>query len=99
MARVVDITDKLSFDENPVIRIKGEELEVQSGAENMLRILGLFDSEKTEVHAAVEAAELMFNDRDKKKIARMKLQIGDYMQLIKEAINVALDADDSQGEQ
>ena len=31
MAKVVDITEKLSFDENPVLKIKDIEVEVKSG--------------------------------------------------------------------
>ena len=32
MARVVDITDKLTFDENPSLKIKGKLLEVNADA-------------------------------------------------------------------
>lgn len=99
MAKVVDITEKLSFNENPVLRIKGEDLEIQSSAENMLKILGMFDSGKTEIQAAVEATELLFNERDKKKIKKLNLQISDYMKVIKLAVDTAMEEDDSQGEQ
>lgn len=99
MAKVVDITDKLSFDENPVIRIKGQDLEVQAGAENILRILGLFGSEKNELRAAAEATELLFNEKDRKKLEKMKLNIKDYTEVIKTAIYIATEEEENTGEQ
>lgn len=98
MGKILDITDKLSFDENPVIRIKGEDLEIQASAENMLKIMGMFDSGKTEIQAAMEATDLIFNERDKKKIKKLGLQIKDYMKLIQIAIDTAMDLEESQGE-
>ena len=98
MGKIVDITDKLSFDENPVIRIKGEELEILADAENMLKIMGMFDSGRTEIQAAMEATDLIFNERDKKKIKKLELQIKDYLKLIQIAIDTAMDLEENQGE-
>lgn len=98
MSKVVDITDKLSFDTNPVIKIKNEEIEVQSDTETMLKIMGLFGGEKSEVQASVEAAGLLFNEKDKKKIKKMGLQMKDYMKLIETAMDIAMDSEDSMGE-
>lgn len=99
MAKIVDITDKLSFDENPVLLVKGEKIEVQADAENMLKIMGLFRNGKSETEASAEAANLIFNERDRKKIAKMKIPIKDYMILIQEAMNLAMGEDDASGEQ
>ena len=49
MAKVVDITEKLSFDENPKIKIKGHEFEVNSDAKTMLEIMGLFSTDRKSV--------------------------------------------------
>lgn len=99
MSKVVDITDKLSFDTNPVLKIKEENIEVRSDAETMLKIMGLFSGDTNEVEAAVKAAELIFSEKDQKKIAKMGLQMKDYMILVKEAMNLAMDEDDNGGEQ
>ena len=45
MAKVVDITDKLNFDENPKLKIKGVVVTVNADAETMLRIMGAFGNE------------------------------------------------------
>ena len=41
MAKIVDITEKLSFEGNPRLKIKGRELEVNADAPTMLKVMGL----------------------------------------------------------
>ena len=41
MAKCIDITDKLSFDKNPVLIIKGRKFVVNADAGTMLEIMGL----------------------------------------------------------
>lgn len=48
MARKVDITDKLSFEENPSLVIKGEVLEVNADALTMLKVMGLMSADAPE---------------------------------------------------
>ena len=56
MAKVIDITDKLNFEESPAITIKGQVYKVNDSAETMLKLMGLFDDrpEAEEVPAAYE---------------------------------------------
>ena len=95
MAKVIDITEKLSFNENPVLKVGNVELEVKADAENMLKIMGLFSGEKNEIQAAVEAAALLFSKEDQKKINSKKLSMKDYMILIKEAMDAAMGEEES----
>lgn len=97
MARVVDITNKLSFDENPKIRIKDEEFEVNADARTMLEIMGVFSS-KNQAEAAVEAYEKLYSEKDRKKIDRLKLPFKDFMKMIEESMDLIM-GEDSQGEQ
>lgn len=102
MSKKINITDKLSFDTNPVIKIKEQEIEIQSGAENMLKIMGLFGSgnDRTEVQASIEAANLLFAEADKEKIRKLNLQMKDYMLVIEEAMNAAMETNGEElGEQ
>ena len=39
MAKVVDITDKLTFDGNPCLMVKGEKIEVNADAPTMMKVL------------------------------------------------------------
>ena len=99
MSKVVDITDKLSFDTNPVLVVKGEELEVHSDAETVLKIIGLFNGDKGELEASTEAIELLFSEKDREKIKNLNLQMKDYKILIQEAVNLAVGDDGSEGEE
>ncbi len=42
MARVVDITDKLSFDANPTLVVKGKKLEVNADV-YLLKVMGFLE--------------------------------------------------------
>lgn len=96
MAKVVDITDKLSFDENPKLRIKDVEVTVNADTETMLRIMGAFGNE-SEMQASLKAYDLMFSEKDRKKINGLKLPAKSLMTLIQEAMNLVMGEDD-QGE-
>ena len=50
MAKVVDITDKLSFEENPKLKIKGMVVTVNADAETMLRIMGALGTRQSSRH-------------------------------------------------
>ena len=41
MAKVVDITDKLTFDGNPCLMVKGEKIEVNADAPTMMKVLNV----------------------------------------------------------
>lgn len=46
--KIIDITEKLSFEENPILVIKGKELEVNTDAETVLKLMGIIgDQEDT----------------------------------------------------
>lgn len=85
MAKAIDITEKLSFDENPRIMIKDQEIEVNADAKTMLEIMGLFNN-KSEVEATLAAYEKMISEKDRKKIDKLKLPFKDLMIIIQEAM-------------
>ena len=87
MARKVDITDKLTFDGNPILVIKGKELEVNADAPTVLRIMNLAadDPGPKEVAAIYN---LIFPDKDRKEI-----------EIIKAAISLVTGEETDQGEQ
>ena len=46
MAKVIDITDRLSFEESPKLVIKGQEIGVNTDAPTMLKVMGLMGEGK-----------------------------------------------------
>jgi hypothetical protein len=81
MAKIIDITDKLSFEEKPKIIIKGVEIEVNDSATNFLKLASGQISDK-------EMVALLFSSEDQKKIEKLDLNVGDFMKLLETAANL-----------
>ena len=97
MAKIVDITEKLSFDENPKLKIKDKVFEVRADAKTMLEIMGLFGSDN-EVEAALGAYGKMFSEKDRKTIEGMKLPFKDLMAIIQAGMSLVQGAEEEAGE-
>lgn len=96
MSKIVDITDKLAFDENPKLVIKGKELEVNADATTVLKIMGILgDGDNVQPSDVVKMYELIFSEADRKKIERMKLQFSDFQTLVFSAINLITGEEES----
>ncbi len=96
MSKIVDITEKLSFEQNPVLKIKDIEIEVNSDAKTILEIMGNFKT-KTEVEASLDSVDKLFSREDQEKLDGLKLQFSDFMAVISAAMELVMG--DTQGEQ
>ena len=97
MARIIDITDKLKFEENPKIIIKGEEFEVNTDAATMIEIISIFDG-NDETQAVVKAYKKLFSEEARNKLAAMKISMADLTIIIKSAMELVQGGYDPQGE-
>ena len=96
MAKTIDITDKLAFDENPKLVVKGKELEVNADATTVLKIMGILgDGDNVQPSDVVKMYELIFSDADRKKIDKMKLQFADFQTLVFSAIGLITGKEES----
>lgn len=86
MAKVVDITDKLSFEGNPALVIKGKKLEVNGDAPTMLKVMNFVTSDGIEIDQINEAYKLIFPDKSQVEIEKMKLGLNDWMTVVQSAI-------------
>ena len=93
MAKVIDITDKLNFEESPAITIKGQVYKVNDSAETMLKLMGLFD-DRPETEAVPAADELLFSEEDRERLKGLNLNFKDFMTLIEEAMDLVRGGDD-----
>ena len=69
MAKCIDITEKLSFDKNPALIIKGRKFIVNADAGTMLEIMGLFKEGSSDTETTVAAYEKLFSE---KTVMRLK---------------------------
>lgn len=100
MAKVVDITEKLSFDQNPCLVIKGKQLEVNADAPTMLKLIGIMkaDGSGVEMENLNKAYELVLPKESRKVIDEMKLSFKDWSTVIEAAMTLIM-GDDEPGEQ
>lgn len=99
MARIVDITDKLSFDGNPSIVIKGKTLEVNADAPTMLKVMGLMGNSEPGAKEIVDMYEMMFPEKSKKEIEKLKLGFNDLIVAVEAAVGLIVGEDSRPGEQ
>lgn len=98
MAKVVDITDKLTFDGNPFLRIKDTEIEVNASAPSVIKIMNLRKAEKFDEKAINEMCNLIFPGESMKKVNALNLCFSDLLIVIEAAVNLAVGGEKSQGE-
>ena len=98
MAKIVDIADKLSFDGNPKLVIKGKELEVNADAPTMLKVMGLLRNDDPGVQEVLDAYDMMFQEKARNEIDKMKLSFRDLMIVVQEAVSL-ITGDVGTGEQ
>ena len=94
-----NITDKLKFDEDPILQIKDIELTVKSDAETVLKLMDVVTGEG-ELAGATKAMELLLSAKDQKKLTALHLKTYDYIAVMMAAVNLALgeDPEEPQGE-
>lgn len=98
MAKVVDITEKLNYEENPIIKVKDKKIEVNTDAATMLKVMGvLSDNENPGPKEILTMYELMFAEKERKKIEQLKLNFNDFTTVVFTAINL-ITGEDEQGE-
>ena len=97
--RKVDITDKLTFDSNPALVIKGKELEINADAPSVLKVMGLMGGEEPSPKEILEAYDILLPDKSKKEIEKLKLSFQDLMTVVEEAIGLIIEEGEQPGEQ
>ena len=98
MKKVVDITERLSFEESPEMVIKGVHIKINNSAETMLKIMGNFSNKEAE-EAVIDSVDLLFDKTEKKKLDKLNLNFSDFMLVITTAMDIIRGEDDEQGEQ
>ena len=91
------LTEKLNFKNNPVIVIKDKEIEVKADAESVLKLLDILNN-NGEIDAALDAQEILFSEKDLKKLKSLNLQFSDFITVITAAISLALGEDPDEEE-
>lgn len=81
MSKIIDITDKLSFEEKPKFKVKGVEFEANNDAITIVKVNAIL-SEVESPKDILDAFELLFDKKNQKKIESLKLSFDDFMTLV-----------------
>lgn len=93
MSKIIDITDKLNFEENPKIKVKDVELEVNASAENIVKVMALA-SDNTNIKNIVKMCDFIFTESSKKKLDSLKLNFQDFTSVVNIALKTAIGNDE-----
>ncbi len=83
-----NITDKLKFDQDPVLQIRDVEVTVKSDAEVVLELLEIVNT-NGEIAAAAKAESLLFSEADRKKLRKLRLKASDWLEVMSAAMQMA----------
>jgi hypothetical protein len=101
MSKIIDITDKLNFEEKPIFKIKDIEIEANNDAVTMLKVVAIFENEdgKMKTSDILNVYNLLFDDENQKKIESLKLSLKDFTTFVMEtAQNLINDGEEVEGE-
>ena len=95
MSKIIDITDKLNFEERPRFTVKGVEFEANNDAVTIIKVTALLEDEGD----LLKTYDLLFDKENQQIIESMKLNMDDFMTLIYEvATSVVNGNEDPEGE-
>lgn len=98
MAKTIDITEKLNFEESPVLVVKGEKIHVNDDAVTMLAVMQLLGGDSPSVTDVMGAYEKLFSEKDRKVMeSKLKLKFSALTTVIQEAVAL-ITGDLNQGE-
>jgi hypothetical protein len=98
VAKVVDITEKLTFEGNPSLMIKGKKLEVNADAPTMLKVMGLMGCDNPGMDEILKTYDMMFPEKSKKEIEKLGLGFNDLIVVVQEAVGLIVGGVNGQGE-
>ena len=96
MAKIIDITEKLNFEEKPKLKVKEIEVEVNNSAVDILQIMPKIENPSNS--DLISIYETLFEKSERKKVEALKLNIRDFTSFISEAIVLVTGSEDEQGE-
>ncbi len=92
MSKIIDITDKLNFEQKPIIKVKDVEIEANNDAVTMFKVVALFDGAKNDISVKdiLTIYNLLFDEENQKKIESLNLTMEDFSTFIIESAQVLI---------
>lgn len=87
MAKIIDITDKLNFEQKPQLKIKDVMLTVNDEATAILELMPKFGGNITP-ETVSDMCNILFDKLEMKKIKELRLNFKDFTTLVQSAIEL-----------
>lgn len=101
MSKIIDITDKLNFEEKPIIKVKDVEIKANNDAVTILKVIAFFDNDGKgmSVKNVLDIYNLLFDEENQQKIDSLKLSFEDFSTLVVNAAQAVInDNEEIEGE-
>ena len=85
MAKIIDITDKLNFEQKPQIKIKDTVLTVNDEAVALLEILPKLNG-NVMPKTISDVCNILFDESEMQKLKKLKLNFEDFTTLVQSAV-------------
>lgn len=92
-----NLTEKLKWNDDPVLIIRDTELTINSDAETVLQLMDIM-ANRGEMQGAMEALNLLLGEKQMKKLKALRLKIDDYMTVVRTAVQLAMGNDPGEEE-
>lgn len=88
MSKLIDITDKLNFEEKPSVRVKNVDLAINNDAVSILKLAAIFEDGNGKNKDVITMYHLLFDESEREKIEKLHLNIHDFSTLISESAKI-----------
>lgn len=93
MSKIIDITNKLNFEEKPKIKIKDCVVTVNNDAPTAIKVIAILSDNSGNYEEVLQLYELLFNEDERRKIDALKLDIKDFSIMIYSTAQSIIDID------
>ena len=90
MSKIIDITDKLKFEEKPKFMVKGVEFEANNDAITIIKVTALLEDEGD----LLKAYDLLFDKENQEIVESLKLDMDDFIALIHRVATSVVNGDE-----
>lgn len=99
MAKTLDITKRLKWDERPRLKVKDVEVEVNNSAETVIRVMELTAKGGLNNQGVLEMMNLLISVEDQQRLLALGMSFRDYAEIMMAAMDLVTDGDEEdQGE-
>lgn len=97
MSKIVDITDKLNFEESPSIKIKDRIIRINDDAASVVKLMGkIGDGTNMSLEVISESSEILFGEEGVLTLSELRLGFSDYVKVVEAAVGLVVGDDEGE---